>query len=279
VSRPAFSDKLRAAIDRGDSLLCVGLDPDPARLPAGVGVTAFNRRIIEATHDLVCCFKPNIAFFEALGRDGMTVLRDTLAAVPADVPVILDAKRGDIGHTAEAYARVIFEDLGADATTINAYGGGDSVEPFIRYADRGVFIWCRSSNPGATDLQDLPVHHEGRPMPFWQALAMKARQWDVNHNIGLVIGATYPAELAEARSIAGEMPILAPGVGAQAADIDAAVRAGIDSEGRGMIVNASRQVLYASSGPDYADAARNAALALRDAINRQRRLVDDPREA
>jgi orotidine-5'-phosphate decarboxylase len=276
---PAFSEKLGAAIDRSDSLLCVGLDPDPGRLPAGVDVTSFCRGIMEATHDLVCCFKPNIAFFEALGREGMTVLHEVLAAVPADVPVILDAKRGDIGHTAEAYARVIFEDFGADATTINAYGGHDSVEPFLRYSDRGVFVWCRSSNPGAVDFQDLIVLHEARSMPFWQALAIEARQWNINHNIGLVIGATFPAELAEARAIAGTMPILAPGVGAQAADIDAAVRAGIDANGRGLIVNASRQVLYASAGPDYAEAARTAALALRDAINSQRWLAEDTREA
>ncbi len=209
----AFVAKLRAAAAANDSLLCIGLDPDPAQLPVE-DVAAFNRAVIEATADLVCAYKPNLAFYEALGEGGWSVLRDTLAAVPAHIPVIADAKRGDIANTAEAYARAILDGLGVDAMTVNAYGGGDSLEPFLRRRDKGVFVWCRSSNPGAGDFQDLLVGHEGKQRSLWQVVAVRAQEWNTVGNVGLVVGATYPRQLAEARKLCPALTILAPGVGA-----------------------------------------------------------------
>ena len=170
-----FLAKLKAAVDRNQSLLCVGLDPDPALMPVK-DAGEFNEAIIGATADLVCAYKPNLAFYEALGEAGWAALRRTLAAIPAHIPVIADAKRGDIGNTAAAYARAVFEVLGCDALTVNPYGGADSLEPFLEYEDRGVFVWCRSSNPSARDFQDLIVDDNGTQRPFWQAVALKARE-------------------------------------------------------------------------------------------------------
>jgi orotidine-5'-phosphate decarboxylase len=194
-----------------------------------------------------------------------------MAAVPSHIPVIIDAKRGDIGNTAAAYARAVFDVLGADAMTVNCYGGADSVEPFLERADKGVLVWCRSSNPGAGDLQDLEVTFGGRAMPLWQSVALQARDWNSRGNVGIVIGATYPAQLAQARSLCPEMPILVPGIGAQQGALAESVRAGLDARGAGIIVSASRGVTYASKGPDFAEAARAAALKLRDEINAHRR--------
>jgi orotidine-5'-phosphate decarboxylase len=267
---PAFIEKLKGAAARADSLLCVGLDPDPARLPAGLDVVSFCREIVAATHDLVCCYKPNLAFFEALGDEGTAALRATLAAVPAAIPVIGDAKRGDIGSTSEAYAGALFDFYGFDACTVNAYGGRDSIEPFLAHGDRGVFIWCRSSNPGAADLQDLLVQQDGATMPLWRALLVQAQGWNERGNLGIVMGATSPGQIADARAVCGAMPILAPGVGAQAGDLEATVRLGVDAAGGGLIVSASRSVLYASPGGDFAEAARIAADHLREEINRHR---------
>ncbi|HXH21041.1 MAG TPA: orotidine-5'-phosphate decarboxylase [Dehalococcoidia bacterium] len=265
-----FLEKLEAAVERNDSLLCVGLDPDPA-LMAIEDVAAFNRAIIEATSDLVCCYKPNLAFYEALGGEGWDALRATMAAVPAHIPVIADAKRGDIGNTAAAYARAIFDVLGADAMTVNCYGGRDSMEPFLEREDRGVLVWCRSSNPGAGDLQDLEVSFGPDRQPLWQVVALRARAWNTRGNVGLVVGATYPVQLAQARALCPDMPVLVPGVGAQEGAVGEAVRAGLDARGRGIIVSASRGVTYASRGRDFAEAAREAALKLRDEINGHRR--------
>jgi orotidine-5'-phosphate decarboxylase len=265
-----FTEKLAAAVRRNDSLLCVGLDPDPA-LMAIDDVAAFNRSVIEATSDLVCVYKPNIAFYEALGRPGWEALEQTMAAIPSHIPVLIDAKRGDIGNTAAAYAKAIFDVLGADAMTVNCYGGGDSIEPFLEREDRGVIVWCRSSNPGAGDLQDLEVEFRGRKRPLWQAVALSARDWNSRGNVGIVMGATYPAQLAEARALCPDMPILVPGVGAQEGALGESVRAGIDANGAGIMVSASRGVLYASRGRDFAEAARTAAQKLRDEINRHRR--------
>ncbi len=264
-----FVEKLRAAAQRNDSLLCVGLDPDPALMPVA-GVAAFNRAIVEATADLVCCFKPNLAFYEALGNLGWEALKATLAAIPPWVPVIADAKRGDIGNTSAAYARAIFDLFGFDAMTVNAYGGHDAVEPFLAYEDKGVLVWCRSSNPSASDFQDLPVTYEGATRPLWQVVALRAREWDTAGNVGLVMGATYPAQLAEARALCPEMPILVPGVGAQEGGLAESVRAGLDADAGGIIISASRAVLYASRDADYALAARAAAQRLRDEINRHK---------
>ena len=265
-----FVDKLAAAVKGNDSLVCVGLDPDPSQM-AVPDVVAFNRAIIEATADLVCAFKPNLAFYEALGDGGWSVLRATLDAIPDDIPVIADAKRGDIGNTSAAYAHAVFDLLGADAMTVNAWGGIEAVEPFLEYEDRGVLVWCRSSNPSAGDFQDLQVDYDGERRPLWQAVALKAAEWNEHGNVGIVMGATYPEQLADARRLCPDMPILVPGVGAQAGALRESVKAGITRSGDGIIVNASRAVLYAShDAADFAVAARAAAQRLRDEINRHR---------
>jgi orotidine-5'-phosphate decarboxylase len=275
-----FLAKLNEAVERNNSLVCVGLDPDPALMPLvngrGAGeittedIIEFNRKIIEATADLVCCFKPNLAFFEAFGSEGSEILRRTLAAIPPDVPVIADAKRGDIGNSSAAYARAIFEELSCDAMTVNAYGGKDAIEPFLEYSDKGVIVWCRSSNPSAIDFQDLEVNYLGEQMPLWQAVARKAREWNKNGNVGIVMGATYPEQLKEARELCPEMPILVPGIGSQEGNLRDAVLAGVNQKRDGIIVNASRSVLYASRDKDYAMAARSAAAQLRENVNRYR---------
>jgi orotidine-5'-phosphate decarboxylase len=261
-----FREKLAEASRRNNSLLCVGLDPDPARL-AGTPVAAFVGAIIEATRDLVCAYKPNLAFFEALGIGGMQTLLEALRGVPVHIPIIADAKRGDIGSTSEFYARALFEVYDFDAATVNPYGGSDAVAPFLEYADRGVFIWCRSSNPGAADLQDLELP-DGRRL--YEAVAELANGWNANGNVGLVMGATWPEQLERIRAICPDLPLLLPGLGSQGADAASALRAGLDAEGSGVIVSASRQVMYASAGDDFAASARREALSLRDELNRHR---------
>jgi orotidine-5'-phosphate decarboxylase len=283
-----FFHKLARAAERNDSLLCVGLDPDPERLPsAAKDVAAFQRAIIDATCDLVCAYKPNLAFYEAMGEAGLGALRGTLAAIPADVPVIADAKRGDVGHTARAYARALFDYWGFDAVTVNPYLGADSLEPFLEREDRGVFLLCRTSNPGARDLQDLPVllgegggqagsaqpFDGSRTRPLFEVVAERAKEWNTRGNAGLVVGATYPEELGRLREICPEMTFLVPGVGAQGGDLEACLRLGLNAEGGGLIINVSRQVLYASRGEDFAAAARQVALALRDEMHRLREVV------
>ena len=265
-----FVDKLVKAMQDNNSLLCVGLDTDPKRMPEGIGIADFNRAIIEATSDLVCAYKPNLAFYEALGDEGQAALKETLKNIPAGIPVIADAKRGDIGNSAAAYARAIFDNLGFDATTVNPYLGFDAVEPFLSYRERGVIILCRTSNPGSADFQDLQCQYETGYRPLYEIVALKASQWNANGNIGLVIGATYPEELGIIRRQHPEIPFLVPGVGAQGGDLAQAVRHGIDANGRGMIINSSRQILYASTGKDFDRAARQAAAELRDEINQHR---------
>lgn len=257
-----FRDKLAEAARRNGSLLCVGLDPQPERLPVD-DVLAFTRAVIEATADLVCAFKPQSAFFEALGAGGWRVLQETIAAVPDEIPVILDVKRGDVAHTAAAYAAACFDRLDADAVTLNPYLGGDAVAPFLARPDRGAFILCRTSNPSGADLQRLDVGGE----PLFLRVADLVREWGAAHgNAGLVVGATAPRDLAAVRARCPGLPILVPGIGAQRGDLAAAVRAGLDARGGGVIVSASRSVLYASRGTDFALAARAEARRLRDAI-------------
>jgi orotidine 5'-phosphate decarboxylase subfamily 2 len=279
-----FRAKYEAAVARNNSLLCVGLDPDPAQLPAGVGILDFLRGIIDATADLVCCYKPNAAFFEVNGAEGWKTLRAVIAAVPDDIPVLLDAKRGDVGHTAEFYARAIFETLGADAVTANPYLGSDALEPFLAYEDRHTFVLCRTSNPGAGELQDLrlvspsplrevpaspsPLRGDGGgggdPDPLYERVAhLASTEWNTRGNVGLVVGATYPAEAARIRELAPDLLFLLPGIGAQQGDVEAAVRASLDPRGGGILVNASRGVLYANNP-------REAAAHLRNAINAAR---------
>ena len=259
-----FVEKLLKAARTNKSLLCIGLDPDPALMPAGVGIVEFNRAIIEATSDLVCAYKPNLAFYETLGAEGFDVLKDTIACIPESIPTIGDAKRGDIGNTARMYAKSLFEMFGFDAATVNPLMGFDSLEPFIEYRDRGVLVLCRTSNPGSADLQDQLLSSG----PMYELIAELARQWNKYGNIGLVVGATYPEEISRVRAICPDMPLLIPGVGAQSGDLVSAVRYGVDAKGQKAIISSSRQVIYASKGKDFAEAAREAALKLRDEINR-----------
>jgi len=260
-----FTDKLLNASRKNKSWLCIGLDPDPELMPA-VDVLQFNKAIIEATSDLVCAYKPNLAFYEALGTEGLGILEKTIKYIPGDIPVIADAKRGDIGNTARAYARALFSVLGFDAATVNPYLGFDSVEPFIDYQDKGVFILCRTSNKGAVDFQNLLT--DG--LPLYEVVAQKAKEWNTYGNIGLVVGATYPEELKKVRSICPEMPLLIPGIGAQGGDLASAVGCGVDARGEKAIINVSRQILYASKEKDFDQAARNAAEKIRNQINDHR---------
>lgn len=265
-----FRAKLEAAWQSSGSLLCIGLDPDPALMPID-DVAAFNIAIIEATSDLVCAYKPNVAFYEALGPErGYAALRKTLAAIPPHIITLADAKRGDVTNTARAYAKAIYDDLGFDAATVNAYVGFDSTEPWIERPDKGAFILCRTSNPGAADLQDLPVKSDAGTRPLYEAVAERAQSWDRHGNVGLVVGATYPGEMRRLRALCPALPFLVPGIGAQAGALGESVRAGIDAGGCGMLISASRGVTYASPGAGFAEAARREALRLRDEINVER---------
>jgi orotidine-5'-phosphate decarboxylase len=271
----AFVARLRAAWEEKDSLACVGLDPQIERLPAHIAAHAspifhFNKAVIDATADLVCAYKPQFAHYAACGAEDQ--LERTIEYIHRAYPgilVILDAKRGDVGSTAERYAIEAFERYAADAVTVNPYLGGDALEPFLRYEDRGVIVVCRTTNAGARDLQDLDVGG-GRKL-FAAVAQLAATRWNSRGNCLLVVGATYPQELAEVRAIAGDMPFLVPGVGAQGGDIRAAVQAGQSSDGRGLIVSSSRAIIHASSGVDFASAARAATLLLRDQVNAGRK--------
>ncbi len=258
----AFVDRLAASAERANSWLCVGLDPDPAKYPAGMDADStveFIEGIVAATQEVACAYKPNAAFFEALGPEGHSILADVIAAVPNEIPVILDGKRNDIGNTARKYAEAAFDELGADAVTVTPYLGADTVTPFTDYEDRGVFLLARTSNPSAPDLQDLPLGPEG--IPLWQAVATKAmRDWNVHGNVGLVAGATYPDELKQIRALCGDgVPLLIPGVGAQGADASTTIENGSDTHGRFALVNVGRAVMYADGGPDWQEHVRKAA--------------------
>jgi orotidine-5'-phosphate decarboxylase len=267
---PNFTERLRAASEAANSLLCVGLDPDPARIPLP-GVTEFNRAIVSATADLVCAFKPNLAFYEALGLPGWNALEKTVRHIRDVAPhsiIIGDGKRGDIDSSAAAYATAMFDVWGFDCVTVNPWGGMDTVEPWLTNPEKGAFIWCRGSNRGAADLQDLAVSGVGNlTQPVYLRLARRSQQRASQGNLGLVVGATAPQQLAEVRRICPDLPLLIPGIGAQGGDLADSVRCGVDSHGRLAVINASRSVIYASSGADYASAARHAASRLRDEIN------------
>jgi len=269
-----FAQQLEGAWKKNDSLVCVGLDPEIERFPAHIRkepspIFQFNRSIIDATADLVCAYKPQFAHYAAYeAEDQLERTIEYIHRVHPGIPVILDAKRGDIGNTAERYAIEAFERYGADAVTVNPYLGGDSLEPFLRHAERGVLILCRTSNPGAGDLQDLMI--EGRPL--YQVVAeLAARRWNSRGNCLLVVGATYPRELAEVRALVGEMPLLVPGVGAQGGDVEQVVASGRTRSGTGLVISSSRAILYASAGEDFARAARAATASLREKINTSRR--------
>lgn len=259
-------ETLRAAWKRSDSMLCVGLDPDPTRFPNIVRGSVFDfcRAIVDATADTVCAFKPQIAYFSSIGAEAEL---ERLCAHIRDhhphVVLVLDAKRGDIGSTAEQYAREAFDRYGAHAVTVSPYLGTDSVEPFLRHPGGGVFVLCRTSNPGSGDFQSLDVSGE----PLYLNVARRvATEWNEIGDCGLVVGATYPAELARVRATVGDLPLLVPGIGAQGGDIQATVQAGLAGDGYGMIINSSRAILYASPVAGFAEAARAEATTTRDAI-------------
>ncbi|MCL4773411.1 MAG: orotidine-5'-phosphate decarboxylase [Burkholderiaceae bacterium] len=263
--RVSFVASLQAAWAQADSMLCVGLDPDPSRLPMHLAgrpdaILAFCREIVDATAEFACAFKPQIAYFAAArAEDQLEELIAHIHRVHPGKPVILDAKRGDIGATAAQYAREAFERYRADAVTVNPYMGFDSLEPWLAWRDRGVILLCRTSNSGGSDLQALDV---GGERLYERVARLAAGPWNSNGQLGLVVGATYPAELAHVRRIAGELPLLVPGIGAQGGDIEATVRAG----GRRMIVNSSRAILYASRADDFGPAAATVARTTRDAL-------------
>jgi orotidine-5'-phosphate decarboxylase len=270
-----FMTALRAAWQQRNSLLCVGLDPDPARFPAHLqgrpddAILTFCSAIVDATADLACCFKPQIAYFAAQrAEDQLEALIAHIHECHPGTPVILDAKRGDIGSTAEQYAIEAFGRFNADAVTVNPYMGRDSVDPWLAYPDKGVILLCRTSNPGGSDLQFLDVG--GGERLFERVARVVSGQWNARGNCALVVGATFPDEIAAVRALTGDMPLLVPGIGAQGGDIAATVKAGRTPDGMGLMINSSRAILYAGTGEGFADASRQAAQQTRDQINRYR---------
>ena len=267
-----FIDKLDQAWSQLDSLVCVGLDPDITKLPAGLtgmdGLLEFNCRIIDATAESASAFKPQIAYYAAIGAE--TVLEKTLAYLATNYPdhvSILDAKRGDIGATAEMYAREAFERYGADAVTVNPYMGGDTLAPYLKHPEKGVIVLCRTSNSGSGEIQGLTV---GETTVSMEVARLATEQWNSNHNVSLVVGATWPEEIASVRRVVGDMPLLIPGIGAQGGDLEKVLKAGLDSKRRGLMINSSRGIIYAGSDRHYARSAGAAAQALNLEINRIR---------
>ncbi len=268
-----FYQRLRKIQRKNRSLLCIGLDTDINKIPEflfayGDPIYEFNRRIIDATKDLVCAYKINLAFYEVTGEHGWYTVHQTLARIPEEIVTIGDAKRGDIGNSSELYAKLIVDDYEFAACTVNPYMGEDSVKPFMKNRHQGVFLLALTSNPGAKDFQYLKA--AGKPL--YEHVIAKARKWNTRKNCGLVVGATRPKDLQRIRKLAPEMPILIPGVGAQGGDLALAVRYGCDARGEMAVINASRSVIYASGGEDFATAARSAARSLSEEINRHRGL-------
>lgn len=267
----SFFNQLEKTIDKNNSFLCIGLDVDLSKVPKEFlkkrdPVFQFNKEIISATCDFVCTYKPNIAFYESLGIYGLEALIRTIDFIhKKGIPVILDAKRGDVGHTSKAYAKAIFEVYKADATTINPYLGHDSIEPFISYRQKGIFILCLTSNIGFKDFQ---TYGEGDPL--YIQVAKNIMEWNYYKNMGLVVGATNPEEIKEIRRVADDLYFLIPGVGSQKGNLELSIKYGLNSEQRGIVINSSRSIIYASQGKDFAEAARQAAKNLRDTINNYR---------
>lgn len=273
-----FISQLNTAWRRQGSLLCVGLDPDPVRLPVsltgtGGALFAFCRAIVDATAPMVCAFKPQIAYFAAQhAEDQLQQLISYIHEAHPGIPVILDAKRGDIGATAEQYAREAFERYQADALTVNPYLGFDSLRPYLEWTGKGVIVLCRTSNQGGSELQSLNV--SGQPL-YQRVAELAAKSWNTNGQMGLVVGATFPEEIAKVRATVGDMPLLIPGIGVQGGDVAAAVHAGQTMHGDGMIINSSRAILYASTGEDFAQAAAAIARKTCEQINRYRHHAHD----
>jgi len=264
----SFQSKLKQATQQNNSLLCVGLDTEQSKLPGCLSgktnpVLYFNQQIIDATADLVCCYKPNFAFYGALGESGWKTLKATIEHVPDHIPVLVDAKVGDIGNTAAQYAEMFFAGLGADGLTVTPYMGEDCVKPFLAHTEHTTFLVCLTSNKGADDFEKKEM--DGKPL--YERVIAKAKEWSTAGNCGLVIGATQPEYFAQVRGLVPDMPLLIPGVGAQGGSAEEAVRNGQDAQGAGILVNSSRGIIFASSGEDYATAARAAARELRDEIN------------
>ena len=268
-----FTQQLQSAWASQGSMLCVGFDPDPKRLPLSLqgkpeGIYEFCREIADTTADLVCAFKPQFAYFASQRAEAqLEKLIKHLKDKYPHIPVILDSKRGDIGSTADHYALEAFDRYGADAVTVNPYMGFDTIEPYLKHAGKGVIVLCRTSNPGGSDLQFLNVAPDGEPL-YLHVAKLAAQQWNSSGQISLVVGATFPEEIAKVRAIVGDIPLLIPGIGAQGGDIDATVSAGkiADKPGTGMIINSSRAILYASSGADFAQAGRAVAVSTRNAL-------------
>jgi orotidine-5'-phosphate decarboxylase len=268
-----FSAKLARSVERSGSLLCVGLDPGFAKLPASArDQFEFNKAIIDATHDLVSVYKPNPAFYEARGAEGVTALKRTCDYIKAEypeVPIIVDAKRGDIGNTNAGYVEYVFDYLGADAVTVAPYMGSESLGKFLERGDKGIIVLCRTSNPGAAEFQDLMV--DGEKL-YIHVARQVTKEWNKLGNCMLVVGATYPEELREVRGIVGpDMPLLIPGVGAQGGDLASIMEVGLGANGQGLMISSSRGIIFASSGEDFAQAARAEATKLRDEINGYRK--------
>lgn len=270
-----FQQKFDAIITKNNSLVCVGLDSEIAKLPEQLKTTEhpqfeFNKAIIDATHDLVCAYKPNSAFYEARGEKGIAELKMTFDYITQNHPeiiTILDAKRADIGNTNNGYVNFAFDYLNADAITLHPYLGSGAIGPFLQREDKGSIILCRTSNPGADELQDLQVNGE----PVYRIVAKKvSAEWNINGNCMLVMGATYPDELREVREITGDMTFLVPGVGAQGGDIEKTMKAGLNKKKTGMIINSSRGIIFASNNEDFAQKAREETQKLRDTINTYR---------
>ena len=262
-----YFKKLAARCEAIESSLCIGLDPDPRRIPESLGtgpegVYRFCTEIVDATADHAAAFKPNLAFFEAIGVEGWHVLSQVLEKIPRDIPIIIDGKRGDIGSTAQLYARSIFERLKADATTINPLMGYDSVEPFLKYQNQGVYVLCLTSNKGARDFQ--------RPHDLYLRVAEAANTWNEHGNVGLVVGGTKPRQLAAVRKMAPGLPLLIPGLGAQGGDLDKIMASWHDDPRHHLLINVSRSILFASKGTDFGRAARKTALYYRNMINQAR---------
>src|SRR4030042_7013683 len=263
-----FIEKLKSASSKNNSPLCVGLDTELEKIPKFLlgekdPIFSFNQKTIDSTKDLVCAYKPNLAFYEAYGIKGLEALKKTCEYIPKDIPIILDAKRGDIGNTSKMYAKAIFEEFKADGVTLNPYLGEDSLSPFLEYEDKCCFILCLTSNAGAKDFQLL--NFGGKSL--YKIVAEKVKTWNKKGNCGLVVGATYPEQLKEIREMAEELPILIPGVGAQKGDAEKTVKYGTDKNGELAIINSSRGVIYASTEKDFALRAKDEAKKLRDLFN------------
>lgn len=270
-----FLDKLSAIQDKNNSLLCVGLDPVLEKIPEHLQEAIspffeFNKAIIDATHEYVCAYKPNSAFYEARGDRGVGELKatcDYIRIMYPEIPIILDFKRGDIGSTNDGYAKYAFDFLQADAVTLHPYLGKESLEPFFKHTGKGLIFLCRTSNPGSGEFQNLEVN--GQPL-YHHVAEQVTKEWNTNNNCLLVVGATYPEELAEVRKLTGDMTLLIPGIGAQGGEVEATVKAGLNSQNKGMIISSSRAIIFASAGEDFAQKAKEVAQATRDEINHYR---------